>query len=1642
MLQNFGKYAARQSSQVNLWSRNKKDAHSLLFGQSQYGYQLQPQQSLRYYLHSSTSSSSSSSSSLHHHRRSSPLLSLRRHRRTPLSVGGSITTTHYNLYSTNHRIFGVRSGKQLQDEKSYKLPPSVYVPSRETENCGVGLVASLKSVPSRKVVQQADEMLIRMSHRGGCGCDPASGDGAGMLFGMPDSFLRAKAREVFGIELPPQGQYAVANVFFAPRNDQAKRDNQARMERLARERGLEFLGWRPVPVDNSMLGRDPLESEPITEQFFVANNPERYSLRQFEQELFRIRKVAEEEAAAQYGHETGFYINSLTGQTITYKGQLTPEQVSQYYLDLKDPAFESHMALVHSRFSTNTFPSWERAQPIRMMCHNGEINTLRGNKNWIYSRGGIMGSDYFGDETSQLLPVTGDHLSDSGNFDSVLELMAKASDRSLPECVMMMIPEAWQDNHNLSDTKKAFYEYNSAVMEPWDGPAMVAFTDGRYIGATLDRNGLRPSRYYVTKDDHVVLSSEIGVIPELKDSDIKIKHRLEPGKMFLVDFETQRIVPDDEIKEQIATQKPYKQWIEENMLDLENWTLTTNVERPKMNFHDTNRRLNMFGFSQEKLEMLLLPMAVGGKEALGSMGNDAALAVLSEKPRQVNDYFKQLFAQVTNPPIDPIREEIVMSLVCPVGPEQNLLSSASGKHCERLVVRHPLLTLEEMQTLKSKKYTRKDGSIAFSTQVIDTTFPVGSGVDGMLQAIERICDEAADAIQGNLGEQGVQGVILSDRLTGPDRMALPSLIAVGAVHQHLLKTQQRPKAALFAEAGDAKEVHDFATLVGYGCDGVCPYVAYESICKMNADGLIEAKSGKQYTDDEIISNYRKAAAKGLLKVMSKMGISTLQSYKGAQVFEAVGLADEVVDRCFTGTTTRIQGTGFEALYRDLKRFHEAGYPDKMDEVPLVQNDGQLHFRTGEEAHLNTPQGMVNLQIAARTNSREAYKEFSRITNEQNKKVTLRGQLKFKFDPNRAIPIEEVEPVSEIVKRFNTGAMSLGSISQEAHETLAIAMNALGGRSNTGEGGEDPKRFSDNRRSSIKQVASGRFGVTSHYLANSDQIQIKMAQGAKPGEGGELPGFKVSEYIAENRHTTPGVGLISPPPHHDIYSIEDLAQLIHDLKNAQPHGEVSVKLVSEVGVGVVAAGVTKALSDHITISGHDGGTGAAAWTGVKGAGLPWELGLAETQQTLVLNGLRDRVKLQTDGQLKTGRDVVIAALLGAEEFGFATAPLIAMGCIMMRKCHLNTCPVGIATQDEELRKKFAGQPEHVMNYFFLMAEEIREIMAQLGYRTMADMIGQTQHLEPNTRGMHYKSRGLDLTPLLTPASELNPSSGTRNLTKQDHGLHLKKDHEIIAKARPALDNGTPVVIEDNISNLDRTFGTLLSYEVSKKYGKEGLPDDTIQIKLSGHGGQSFGFTLAKGITATIEGDCNDYAGKGLSGGKIAVFPSEDVVNDGFAAEANVVVGNVCLYGATAGKAFFRGKAGERFCVRNSGALAVVEGIGDHGAEYMTGGYLVCLGETGRNFAAGMSGGIAYVYDPHDKFPQRCNMGLVGLESLEEVSEKEQLFNFIKEHVEMTGSTVGQAMLEDWDNSVKNFVKVMPHDYKRVLEERAAANAQAA
>lgn len=1499
---------------------------------------------------------------------------------------------------------------------------------------------------------------------------------------MPDSFYRRVVKETIGAELPPLNGYGTG-IVFTPKGDDAVAAIKEIFEMQVKQRGFDVIGWRSIPTDNSALGETAKSTEPRMEQIFIRNT-KNLPFKDFDRELFCIRKISESEASTHPSIAGNMYVCSLSSQTVTYKGQLTPEQVLGYYHDLQQDDFVSHMALVHSRFSTNTFPSWDRAQPIRMMCHNGEINTLRGNKNWMYSRGGLMHSPLLGeDNASALLQATSDNMSDSGNFDAVLELIAKGSPRSLPECMMMMIPEAWQDNANLSESKRAFYEYNSCLMEPWDGPAMIAFTDGKYVGATLDRNGLRPSRYYVTLDDRILLSSEVGVVPDLPESIIKQKARLEPGKMFLVDFDKGKIISDHVIKEEIAGSKDYGKWLQQNLFTLDDWVAhhqstsghhnnsnaTSGVKNnganmavdnvnnanlsskllPPFNFEDTNRRLNMFGYSTETQDILLYPMGVGGKEGLGSMGNDAPLAVMSDKPRLVFDYFKQLFAQVTNPPIDPIREEMVMSLQCPVGPEGNLLE-VTPEHCARMIVEQPILSLQQMQALKDSSYK------GWNTIVIDCTMPaetdVNLGAAGLLDALFNMCEEAAKAVQGAYGVDGVQAVILSDKMAGPDRIPIPSLLAVGAVHQHLIKTKQRPKAALFVECGDGREVHDFCTLLGFGADGVCPYLAYECLARMNAEGVIQARANQSFDNEELFYAYRKAACKGLLKVMSKMGISTLQSYKGAQVFEALGLDDEIMERCFTGTSSRIKGADFASIYQDLATLHREAYPLHTDAVPMLRNPGQFHFRNGGEAHLNTPMGMVALQQASRNNSREAFKTYTKHVDEMNKAVTLRGVLKLKVDKNKSIPLSEVQEAKEIVKRFNSGAMSLGSISQETHETLAQAMNFLQARSNTGEGGEDPKRFLDNRRSAIKQVASGRFGVTSHYLANSDQIQIKMAQGAKPGEGGELPGYKVTNYIAENRMTTPGVGLISPPPHHDIYSIEDLAQLIHDLKNAQPTGEVSVKLVSEVGVGIVAAGVAKAKADHVTISGGDGGTGAAAWTGIKGAGLPWELGLAEAQQTLVMNDLRSRIRLQTDGQLKTGRDVIIAACLGAEEFGFATAPLIALGCIMMRKCHLNTCPVGVATQDPLLRKKFSGKPEHVINFFFLLAEEIREYMAELGVRTLDELVGRTDLLEVDNSVLHYKNKGLDLAALLIPAQQLNPNAKIRKSMEQDHELYNALDKVLIEKARPALEEGIPVTIESPVTNLNRSVGTMLSYEISKKFGAQGLPDSLIHIKLTGHGGQSVGFALAKGIYLEVEGDSNDYVGKGLSGGKIAVYPHRDIFSnagDGkvggdnecrFDASKNVIVGNVCLYGATSGSAYFRGKAGERFAVRNSGALAVVEGVGDHGCEYMTGGRVVVLGDTGRNFGAGMSGGIAYIYDPEGAFPARCNMGMVGLEKVDTVEEKSILAGYIKNHLEATKSPVAEGLLNDWESSVNKFVKVMPHDYKRVLLENNKKSAQ--
>lgn len=1530
------------------------------------------------------------------------------------------------------------------DKRAEFEQKGLYRQDTERDNCGVGMIAHLKKQPSRRIVVDANDMLVRMSHRGGCGCDPASGDGAGMLVALPHAFIqRIVADGQFGahaasLHLTPE-KYAVGNVFFnksAPASIPACKKT---FQQIADSMGIKVVGWRPVPTTSTTLGATSMASEPHVEQVMVLNENASLTSDNFEKELLRLRSVV---TAINEKKHSDFYVCSLSNRTITYKGQLTPEQLFEYYDDLLCDDFASYVALVHSRFSTNTFPSWDRAQPNRIMCHNGEINTLRGNKNWMFARGGTLHSSYFGHKTGDLLPVCSDLKSDSGNFDAVLEILTKASscNRSLPEGMMMMIPEAWQNDPLIEPHKKDMYKYQSLLMEPWDGPAMMAFTDGKYIGATLDRNGLRPSRYYVTKDDHVVLSSEIGVLDHLDEMNIKLKKRLEPGKMFLVDFERGVIVPDEEVKRTVSESRPFKKWLDENLVSLSELTTakaSDSAPKRRKNYTDVNRRLNMFGFTTETMDLLMMPMGITGKEALGSMGNDAPLAVLSEQPKLPFEYFKQLFAQVTNPPIDPIREELVMSLVCPVGPEGNVLD-ATAAHAKRLLVEHPVLSTQEMETLKVNK------NPDWTPVVLDATFPANSGPRGLVDALDRLCEEATDAISH--GKTPI--LVLSDKMAGVNRYPVPSLLAVGAVHQHLLRTQQRTSAALFTECGDAKEVHDFCTLLGFGADGIAPYMAEKALAKMNDEGLLKAHAGKDLSHDEVFDTYKSAVGKGILKVMSKMGISTLQSYKGAQVFEAVGLGEDIISHCFAGTTSRIQGTDFEALYTDIQRFHEAGFPSHSDLPPLLRNPGSYHFRNDSEVHYNSPKNIVALQRAARENSREAYRQYVEETDALCKKVNLRGLLDFKFaDEKDWPPLEEVESLASIVKRFNTGAMSLGSISQETHEALAIAMNTIGGRSNTGEGGEDTKRFTtpggppNLKRSAIKQVASGRFGVTMNYLTNADQLQIKMAQGAKPGEGGELPGHKVSDYIGSMRHTTPGVGLISPPPHHDIYSIEDLAQLIHDLKFSNPSAEVSVKLVSEVGVGVVAAGVAKAKSDHITISGHDGGTGASSWTGVKNGGLPWELGLAEAQQTLVLNDLRSRVRLQTDGQLKTGRDVTIAALLGAEEFGFATGPLIALGCIMMRKCHLNTCPVGVATQDPELRKKFTGQPEHVINFMFMMAEEVREYMRKLGFRSLDEMVGRADMLKVNKDALHYKSAKLDLSPLLINAQTLNEQAGVRKLQEQQHTVHEALDMTFIEKAQDALKSKKPVTIESKISNLNRTLGATLSHEVCKKYGADGLPDGTIHLKLAGHGGQSLAFGLAKGIFMELEGDSNDYVGKALSGGEVTVYPSKEFTEP---AHENVIVGNAVLYGATSGEAYFSGKAGERFCVRNSGVKAVVEGVGDHGCEYMTGGRVVVLGSTGRNFAAGMSGGIAYIYDEDGSFPEKCNMGMVGLATLADAGSKqeiEEVKQLIAKHVQRTGSAKGQEVLANWDLSVTKLVRVMPYDYERVLLQRALLSGDA-
>ena len=1496
----------------------------------------------------------------------------------------------------------------------------LYDPELEKDSCGVGFVANIKGIPSHQIVVDADTILVNMDHRGACGCESNTGDGAGILVGMPDKFVRRVCKSDFGVELPPAGQYSVGNIFL-PKNVVEREYCKKELNRLIAAEGQTLLGWRDVPqaTDFANIGPSARLAEPKIEQVFIAAAEGLDSLA-FERKLYLIRKQASHllRTDKNLKQATLFYICSLSTRTLIYKGMLTPAQVVPYYLDLSDPDFETHLAMVHSRFSTNTFPSWDRAQPLRFMSHNGEINTLRGNINWMRAREGNAESELFGDELKKLFPVVEPFCSDSGTFDNVLEFLL-LNGRTLQEAVMMMVPEAWQKHETMSQEKKAFYEYSSCMMEPWDGPASIVFTDGQYIGATLDRNGLRPSRYYLTNDDRVIMASEVGVLP-VDPAIVKEKGRLQPGRMFLIDFEEGRLVPDTEIKETFAKLKPYKDWLKQERLTL------SDLKSPMKGhgFHPETLlpRMQAFGYTIETMQFMLLPMINTQVDPIGSMGNDSALACLSDQPRLVYDYFKQLFAQVTNPAIDSIREDVIMSLECYVGPEKNLLASTPS-HCHRLLIQHPILTNDELVSIQNMS-TR-----GWKTKTIDITFDRSRGKAGLLETIDRICQEAEKAIDDKFSM-----IVLSDRAISKDRVALSSLLACGAVHHHLVRAAKRTQIGIVLETGEAREVHHHCLLVGYGADAINPYLAFESLWQAARDGLLEGLD-----DDKIVALYRKAVAKGMLKVMAKMGISTLASYKGAQIFEALGLQDEIIARCFAGTNSRIQGCSFDILAEETMRRHSLAYPvSQSDTLPMLANVGEFHWRAEGERHGWDPAAIADIQMAARAGDKNAYRRFADHINKDAKmRYALRGLLEFNFAAsNGPVPIEEVEPAKDIVKRFCTGAMSLGSISAEAHETIAIAMNRLGGKSNTGEGGEDPVRFKpmpngDSKRSAIKQVASGRFGVTIEYLTNADELQIKISQGAKPGEGGELPGKKVDNYIARIRYSTPGVGLISPPPHHDIYSIEDLAQLIHDLKNSNRAARVSVKLVSEVGVGVVASGVAKAHADHILISGDTGGTGASPLTSIKHAGLPWELGIAETHQTLVLNNLRSRVTLQTDGGLKTGRDVIIATLLGAEEFGFATAPLITMGCIMMRKCHLNTCPVGIATQDPELRAKFAGKPEHVVNYLFMVAEDAREIMAQLGFRKIDDMIGRTDFLKVDAAVKHWKADGLDLTPILAPAKRSSPDVQVRCVDKQDHELEKSLDlTEILPRCQEAIRKAKPVRFQLPIINTNRTVGTILSNEIAKIYGQAGLPTDTIRIRFRGAAGQSFGAFLAHGVTFELEGDANDYVGKGLSGGRIVLYPDHRA---SFKAEDNIIVGNVCLYGATSGEIFIRGRAAERFAVRNSGCHAVIEGVGDHGCEYMTGGRVAILGPTGRNFAAGMSGGVAYVLADMETFRIQCNLGTVELESLEDDADIAELHEMVSKHAELTQSTVASALLSDWPASIHRFVKVMPTDYKRVLNE---------
>ncbi len=1530
----------------------------------------------------------------------------------------------------------------------------LYSARNEHDSCGVGFVANLKGHASHQIVQDGLQVLVNLTHRGAVGADPLVGDGAGILTQIPHKLLAQDVKQ-YGFELPSSGEYAVGYVFL-PQDETKRYQVKEIFSKKVSSEGLTLLGWREVPTDNSCLSTDPeiQASEPYHAQVFISST-DKLSGNSFERKLLILRKEISNQVISEFdGADIGYYFVSLSSRTVVYKGMFLATQIGQYYLDLQNPDFESALALIHQRFSTNTFPSWKLAHPYRMVAHNGEINTLRGNVNWMAARQASVSTPLFGDDITKLWPISYEGQSDTACFDNALEFLYLGG-YSLAHAAMMLIPEAWAGNPHIDNSRKAFYEYHAALMEPWDGPAAVAFTDGLQIGATLDRNGLRPARYIVTNDDRVIMASEVGVLP-VAEQDIVQKWRLQPGKMLLIDLELGKIISDDDIKNELANAHPYQEWLNRTQIVLEDMEQV--FTRPQNSNESLFNRQKAFGYTQEDLKLLMAPMATTGQEAIGSMGTDTPISAQSDNPKLLYTYFKQNFAQVTNPPIDPIREELVMSLISFIGPRPNLFDIEGSSSVKRLEIRQPILTNSDLEKIRSI------GDIAdnlFNTITLDTTYSSEKAAEGMESALNTLCNRAEQAVQN-----GYNIIVLSDRLISKHRIPIPPLLSVAAVHHHLIRKGLRTSVGLVVETGEAREVHHFCVLAGYGAEAINPYLAFETLADMHKKHSFP----HEVDETEVVERYIKSIDKGILKTMSKMGISTFQSYCGAQIFDAVGLSSEFVDKYFFGTATIIEGIGLDEVAIETVQRHQCAFSD----IPMLRNSlefgGEYAYRIRGEDHIWTPDNVATLQHAVRLNLPEKYLEFANQMNNERGRYTVRGLFHIKTAKDigqKPIPLEDVEPAVEIVKRFSTGAMSFGSISREAHTTLAKAMNKIGGKSNTGEGGEEPERYqplldgsSNPDRSAIKQVASGRFGVTTEYLVNSDMIQIKVAQGAKPGEGGQLPGHKVDAVIAKVRHSTQGVGLISPPPHHDIYSIEDLAQLIYDLKNVQPESDISVKLVSEVGVGTVAAGVAKARADHITISGFEGGTGASPLTSIKHAGLPWEIGLAETSQTLVMNKLRSRIALQVDGGLRTGRDVIIGALLGADEFGFSTSPLIAAGCLMMRKCHLNTCPVGIATQDPVLRQRFKGTPEHVINYFFFVAEEVRGILAEMGFRTVNELIGRSDLLDKNEFLDHWKAKGLDFTKVFyMPEAERKEMYWTE---KQHHPLEDILDKELVKQAEPALQSREPVEIETSINNTNRSVGAMLSGEVSKRLERTELPDDTIKVKLNGTAGQSFGAFLKKGISFELWGDANDYVGKGLSGGRLVVRPSKDCA---IKPENSIIAGNTILYGATAGECYIRGIAGERFAVRNSGAIAIIEGVGDHGCEYMTGGVVVILGKTGRNFAAGMSGGIAYVLDEDQNFSSRCNLAMVELEPVSEEDDllekyhhhggdlehkgrvdvsadmtrfdDERLRQLIQNHIDYTNSNVGKKILGDWESYRPKFVKVMPVEYRRAIQEMELA-----